>query len=283
MNDLSTIYLPVQRIIPFSNVEGIGNRTSIFLQGCNINCLYCHNPETIAISSPTAKYMSLEKLLEEIKASMPFIRGITVSGGEPTIYAKELTLLFQEVHKLGLTCYIDSNGFFPYDAISSLIEETDRFLYDIKGTGEGLKQLCFSKAFLRPSMFEWEKKELSSKIRPTLQEVYGREEAENLTGTENRQIMQRNISNLRKLLAKDKVEEVRLVYVKGFYDEKRTVEQIAEALKDYPQVLFKLIRVHNKGARGPKEIALNMPTREEARSLAEYAKNLGLIKQVLIL
>ncbi|MBS5277393.1 MAG: 4Fe-4S cluster-binding domain-containing protein, partial [Haemophilus parainfluenzae] len=46
MTALSDIYVPLHRIIPFSNVEGQGNRTSIFLQGCKLNCLYCHNPET---------------------------------------------------------------------------------------------------------------------------------------------------------------------------------------------------------------------------------------------
>ena len=38
---------PVNKIIPFSSVDGFGNRTAVFLQGCNQNCLYCHNPETI--------------------------------------------------------------------------------------------------------------------------------------------------------------------------------------------------------------------------------------------
>ncbi|HIX25013.1 MAG TPA: radical SAM protein [Candidatus Lachnoclostridium avicola] len=38
---------PVNKIIPFSAVDGFGNRTAVFLQGCNQNCLYCHNPETI--------------------------------------------------------------------------------------------------------------------------------------------------------------------------------------------------------------------------------------------
>ena len=38
---------PVNKIIPFSNVDGPGNRTSIFFQGCTFNCLFCHNPETI--------------------------------------------------------------------------------------------------------------------------------------------------------------------------------------------------------------------------------------------
>ena len=40
---------PVNKIIPFSNVDGPGNRTAIFFQGCSFNCLFCHNPETIQL------------------------------------------------------------------------------------------------------------------------------------------------------------------------------------------------------------------------------------------
>ncbi|MCP4179454.1 MAG: YjjW family glycine radical enzyme activase [bacterium] len=39
--------LLVNKIIPFSNVDGPGNRFVIFLQECNLNCIYCHNPETL--------------------------------------------------------------------------------------------------------------------------------------------------------------------------------------------------------------------------------------------
>ena len=39
----------VNRIIPFSSVDGPGNRMVFFLQGCNFNCGYCHNPETIHV------------------------------------------------------------------------------------------------------------------------------------------------------------------------------------------------------------------------------------------
>ena len=43
----TNITAPVNKIISFSAVDGIGNRTAIFLQGCNQDCWYCHNPETI--------------------------------------------------------------------------------------------------------------------------------------------------------------------------------------------------------------------------------------------
>ena len=39
--------MKINRIIPFSCVDGPGNRMVIFLQGCNFHCGYCHNPETI--------------------------------------------------------------------------------------------------------------------------------------------------------------------------------------------------------------------------------------------
>ncbi len=45
----SMMRAPVNKIIPFSNVDGPGNRTSIFFQGCPFNCLFCHNPETIRL------------------------------------------------------------------------------------------------------------------------------------------------------------------------------------------------------------------------------------------
>ncbi len=38
---------PINKIIPFSNVDGPGNRCAIFFQSCPFACLYCHNPETI--------------------------------------------------------------------------------------------------------------------------------------------------------------------------------------------------------------------------------------------
>ena len=45
--DKILITAPVNKIISFSAVDGFGNRTAVFLQGCNQNCRYCHNPETI--------------------------------------------------------------------------------------------------------------------------------------------------------------------------------------------------------------------------------------------
>ncbi len=254
--NLDLIYVKLHRIIPFSNVEGIGNRCSIFLQGCNINCLYCHNPETIDINGKDVNVVSLSRLLDEVKKSMPFIRGITVSGGEPTLHFKQLTVFFKEVKKLGLTCYLDSNGFFDFDNIKDLIDVTDKFLFDIKGLGNGLERLCFDLKNKEGKHSEYEVKAPK--------------------------IMFKNLVNLKRLLEMDKVEEVRLVHVKGYYDSKETVKVIMDTIKDYPHVVFKLIRVHAKGARDEKNVLKHMPNVKEHNELYEYAKSLGNNKIVLI-
>lgn len=254
-DELEHIFVKLHRIIPFSNVEGQGNRCSIFLQGCNINCLYCHNPETIKMDDKDARIVNLRYILDEIKKSMPFIRGITVSGGEPTLHYKVLIPLFKEVKKLGLTCYLDSNGFFDFDKIKSLIDVTDKFLFDVKGMGEGLNRLCFDFKNVKAVKTEYPLKPLK---------------------------YDNNLNNLKLLLRLNKVEEIRLVHINNFYDAKKLIEKIAELIKDYPDVILKLIRVHSKGARSYETIENNKPSLRQHQELENYAFELGIKKVILI-
>lgn len=172
---MEILIAPVNRILPFSAVDGPGNRTVVFLQGCNIDCKYCHNPETRALcihcgmcvskcptgalrmedgrvqydplkcaacdtciktcihdASPRVLWMSVEEVIAAIKKQMPFIRGITVSGGECTLYPEFLTALFSECKKLGLHTLIDSNGMVDFSVYPELLEVTDGVMLDVK-------------------------------------------------------------------------------------------------------------------------------------------------------
>lgn len=123
----------INKIINSSVVDGPGNRMAIFFQGCNFNCMYCHNPETIKNSmTDDTLMMSIEDIIQEIKKSKPFIRGITVSGGECTLNADFVKELFKEVKKLNLSTMIDSNGSYDFHKDHELMKYTDGVMLDIK-------------------------------------------------------------------------------------------------------------------------------------------------------
>lgn len=44
---MSSLQAQISKILTWSCVDGPGNRMVVFLQGCNFNCLACHNPHTI--------------------------------------------------------------------------------------------------------------------------------------------------------------------------------------------------------------------------------------------
>ena len=78
----------VSDTISFSNVDGPGNRFVVFLQGCNFDCIACHNPQTIPghafVEGHHPQRRSVDDVLVEIRRAAPFVRGVTVSGGEAT-------------------------------------------------------------------------------------------------------------------------------------------------------------------------------------------------------
>ena len=85
-----------------SLVDGPGIRVVVFVQGCNVGCKNCHNPESWDMSGGTD--YSVKDLLRKIKKPRPGrkkVRGITFSGGEPTMQAEELAQVAEAVRKLG--------------------------------------------------------------------------------------------------------------------------------------------------------------------------------------
>lgn len=271
----------VNKIIPFSSVDGPGNRTAVFLQGCNFNCRYCHNPETIHLcvscgvcvehcptqalawvdgaedmshvrhkdgkaqqekrlrngyvsydiskcvlcdacikscphgSSPRIRHMTAEQVMAVVRRQVPYIRGITVSGGECTRQRDFLTELFKLASAEGLSCLLDSNGTLDFSADPELMAVTDGVMLDIKAFGES--------------------------------------EHRTVTGCENELVLR----NACFLASQGKLPEVRTVIVPGLFDGEDTVRQTAELLKPYLKngpIRYKLIKYRPMGVR--KEYAV---------------------------
>lgn len=243
---------PVNKMIPFSTVDGLGNRTVIFLQGCNIACVYCHNPETqrqcchcgVCIencpakalgfeegkvvwdqslcvqcdacikacphfASPRIRWMNAGQVMVEVEKNMPYIRGITVSGGECTLYPDFLIELFELAKQRGLHCLIDSNGETDLSRWPELIALCDGVMLDVKA---------------------WEPECYLS-----------------ITGSQNEIVKK----NLRYLQEAGKLAEIRIVCVDGMTDTRQTITGIAKQLgKEGRAIKLKLIAFRNKGVRG---------------------------------
>jgi pyruvate formate lyase activating enzyme len=126
----------VADVIRFSWVDGPGNRFVVFLQGCNFDCLACHNPQTIPLQSAHARELSVDDLVDDVRHAMPYISGLTVSGGEATVQADfvgELFAAVKEDEQLGrLTTFIDSNGSASDETWRMLAPVTDGVMVDLK-------------------------------------------------------------------------------------------------------------------------------------------------------
>ena len=113
--------------------DGPGLRLVVFLQGCPFKCLYCANPDTIAFEGGTMT--EPDEIVEMAVSQKPFFGrrgGITFSGGEPTMQAKELLPLYARLKEEGIHICIDTNGGGWNSDIEELLRQTDLVLLDCK-------------------------------------------------------------------------------------------------------------------------------------------------------
>lgn len=95
------------------------------------------------LASPKISYLTSDDLIKHIESIKPFIRGITVSGGECMNHADFLLELFTKVKKLGLTCLIDSNGAYDFKLYPQLIDICDGVMLDVKAYDANFhQQIC---------------------------------------------------------------------------------------------------------------------------------------------
>ena len=127
-------YAKIHSIESFGAVDGPGIRFVLFLQGCNLECKYCHNRDTWDINS--GKYESLDNIFNKIIRYKNYIcpnGGVTVTGGEPLLQVKFLIELFKKLKEENIHTCIDTSGMVAItDDIKELLKYTDLVLLDIK-------------------------------------------------------------------------------------------------------------------------------------------------------
>ncbi len=274
----------VNKIISFSCVDGPGNRSAVFLQGCGFDCRYCHNPETIHAcihcgecvkyckpgalttknervnyditkcvfcdecfrhcphgASARTRELTAEQVMREVRRNLPFIRGITVSGGECTLWRDFLLELLSLAKAEGLGTLLDSNGSYEFSKDSELMTVTDGVMLDVKA---------------------WE-----------------REDHLRVTGCDNACVLR----NLDWLARAGKLTEVRTVVVPELFDCRQTVREVSALLAKLGclDARYKIIRYRPMGVREQYK-GLTPPAEDFLQELAGIAAGYGLKDVVVI-
>ena len=128
-------YAKVHSIESFGTVDGPGIRFVLFLQGCHLQCKYCHNRDTWDMNG--GEYKSIDDILGKIKRYknyiMPSGGGVTVTGGEPLLQVKFLIELFKKLKEERIHTCIDTSGMVAItEDIKEVLKYTDLVLLDIK-------------------------------------------------------------------------------------------------------------------------------------------------------
>jgi len=122
--------------VPFSAVDGPGNRFVVFLQGCGFDCLVCHNPRTIPRHPRGAVPTPVADVVEQVAAAARFLGGVTVTGGEPTAQPDFLEALLRglaaDPRTAHLSRFVDSNGDVPIAVWERLADVVDGVMLDLK-------------------------------------------------------------------------------------------------------------------------------------------------------
>lgn len=279
-----TISAPVNRIIPFSNVDGPSNRMAIFFQGCQFNCRFCHNPETINMCSSCGDCIK----------TCP-VNALSLVDGK-VAWNKDVCVNCDTCIK---TCSSNSSPKITYMTVEDILEKIE----EVRPYIEGIT-LSGGECTIRKDLIM----ELFPKVKAlgltTLLDSNG-----SLDFRKNSQILEycdgvmldvkavdRQFSdwlirypnevvlnNLDYLLKENKLYEVRtIIFPNRDKDNRETVTYVAQHIQD--RCFYKIIRYRQFGVRDEERALLGDTTTEEeyAMEFVDLAKSLGASKAYII-
>jgi len=115
-------------------VDGPGTRMTVFLSGCPLRCLYCHNPDTLQMRA--GEPVTADELLTRLHRYVPVLEatqgGLTLSGGEVLMQPAFAARLLRGAKELGVHTALDTSGFLGANATDAMLDDTDLVLLDVK-------------------------------------------------------------------------------------------------------------------------------------------------------
>ncbi|MCL2445540.1 MAG: radical SAM protein [Oscillospiraceae bacterium] len=113
--------------------DGPGNRLVLHLQGCNMRCPWCSNPEGISVGADAKSARETRELTEHALRCKPMFfdgGGVTLTGGEPTVQFDAVAHLLRELQAAGIHTCIETNGTHP--KLPELYPHVDHLIIDFK-------------------------------------------------------------------------------------------------------------------------------------------------------
>jgi len=126
----------VGKIESFSTVDGPGIRSVVFLTGCPLRCLYCHNPEFLTKENNNT---TPEELAQKLIKNKPYFKnggGVTFSGGEPLLQSDFIIETAKILKPEGIHIALDTSGVGNYN--EEIFDYMDLVILDIKACNEKL-------------------------------------------------------------------------------------------------------------------------------------------------
>lgn len=215
---MSLIKGKINSIQTLGTLDGPGIRFIAFLQGCNLRCGCCHNPETWEFSG--GEEITAEDLVQNALKYREYFGakgGITLSGGEPLMQAEFVKEVFSLCKQKGINTCLDTSGSIINEAVLEALEFTDFVLLDIKYTTDELYRENVGCGIEKPLEFLkiLEEKKIPYRIRqviiPTLNDT-----EENIKGlkkiTENLKFLEKTELLPFKKLCKSKYEDLKIPF-----------------------------------------------------------------------
>lgn len=252
----------------FSINDGPGIRTTVFLKGCPLRCLWCHNPESQSVNKQIlfypdkctgcgrcknitaedkdflcfseakeicGKIVSSDEVISEVMKDYKFYEnsggGITLSGGEPLFQFEFAAELLKKAKQNNLYTAIETCGFVKPDKLAEILDYVDLFLYDFKESDE--------------------------------------EKHKRFTGVGKKLIME----NLRMLCARKKDVILRCPVIPGYNDRKEHFDAICDVVNSMPNIKGVDIEPYHSfgegkyGALGEKVPEIRMMNDEEVEKI----------------
>lgn len=129
----------------FSLHDGPGIRTTVFLKGCSLSCPWCSNPENLkpfyesyiknGVEGIYGKEYTDDEIFEEVMKDKNFYDldgGVTFSGGEALLQAKEIVGLLRKFKDERITIAVETCLFVPSESLKLVIPYIDYFYVDMK-------------------------------------------------------------------------------------------------------------------------------------------------------